>query len=705
MHPTSIRSWRYWDGEAWRSSPYPGGISLGCAPSADNGDVCTEVSVPNYRALTNPTPSLALSQSVAGLPSYVAVPKGGLHLWYCLAFGEWVVGTETPPVNRTETCIRHMSSHATTTADPTQLETAWEQYTDKWEHVDHILTVRCSEDCARLSLHLPDELLAFGGVYEAVGRLPLSAHRIYRQTTPPYTMLFYSPPRRQWELVRGDTRRRVAVSAPHTGSRTPLTTASWSSHKGPVPVHISCAIHPHCDAVKIESHAYPLAGLSGLYTTRPAIIAGRPVFAKNLTEEDIDGLPTPIGRRRVTHGKAFIFYCASLLTWVVGPKPTSSDDVCARWTMSDRTTSLHPTGATLFPNPSITITCSRTDTQSLAPSFPKASFVPIRTARVVRRDPTITLGVSDTIKGCVFTDNSATTSTSSPVAGALSIVIGRYRLGTDPLVLFRGNDFIANEGVSSRLPSRSVPYTAGALWVQSTLPSSNPLLLLQHNTVALNRGHTGGVHASHVDVHGTKVLFVRNRGTHQGGGFSSLSSNTTYIFSVCRENIADRAGGCAYLDATSTLLMHRSEIVNNTARSKVATAFKGGAIHILECRFSAVHDLSCMSTNLGLTRTEIACPNLIPASLVHGFGCVSHPPLAVLDYVRKVDTTPMELPCTSTWCTVVAFMAAYWVNARVWIVTAVILAVPSMWVDGGYTGWVYRYFTHKGPRVRPRGGR
>ena len=698
MHPALVRSWRYWDGEAWRFSPYPGGITVTCAPTYD--DLCTEVSVPNYRARGISTPTFALAPPIDRFPTYALLPNGGLHLWYCLAFGEWVIGTETPLPNQTEVCIRHLSSHATSIADPTQLNTAWEQFTDKWENVDHPLTVRCSEDCPRLSLLFPDSMLVFGGLYEAVGRLPLTNHRIYRQATPPYSMLLFSPPRQRWELLRGDTRRRVVVSEPHLLGRTPLTATGWSSMQSPVDLHIACEMHEVCDAVNINSRTKELTGLHGLYLARPGVVAGRPVFSKNLTDEDVEALPAPIGRRRVTHGKAFLFYCVSAQAWVIGPKPRAADDVCAHWAMSERTTSLHPNTGTLFANHIVTIACGRSELQPLVPAFPKASFAPIRTVRVVRRDSLLTVGVSDTIRGCVFTDNTASTPSSAPVAGALSIVVGRHRMGAQPLILFRGNDFIANEGVSSRLPSRTLPYTAGALWVQSVLPYGNPLLLLQQNTIALNRGHTGGVHASYVDVHGTKVLFVRNRGTNQGGGFSGISTNATFAFSVCRENIAERAGGCAQLDATSTLLMHRSEIVNNTARSKVATAFKGGTIHILECRFSAVHDLSCMSNNLGLTRTEIACPGLIPASLVHGFGCVSPPSPAVVEYQRRVDSTPLELPCTTAWCSLLGFIAVYWAKMRVWILTAMVLAIPSLWVEGGYSGWVYRYFTHKGPKVR-----
>eukprot|EP00758_Cryptobia_borreli_P005757 Tbor_TRINITY_DN4981_c0_g1::TRINITY_DN4981_c0_g1_i1::g.10037::m.10037 len=338
---------------------------------------------------------------------------------------------------------------------------------------------------------------------------------------------------------------------------------------------------------------------------------------------------------------AYLYYCAPERMWMIGPQADGMN--CPFWIASAPTSSTHPTVYTTFPNFKFTVSIECTHDPSLPimavtdaiDSLTKVNLMPSTTVMPLResarpsiqsskKDPYVTVPVSDVITNCLFYDNAAIVDTSeAPVAGAIQIVYGGIRIGSSPLVIFKKVSMRNNEGLTTRLPSRVTVYSAGGFFIINSATFVTPLTLMTDVNFINNTGQTGGVHAEYLSVQGSRILMLRNRGTHFGGGFSGTISNYSFFNTVCRLNHANYAGGCAYIDPLSFLWMQKSELMNNTAGESFGTTLRGGFITFIDGRILGMYQQSLTAHTLVLSSSELLCiKGTTPASIGNGFGCI-----------------------------------------------------------------------------------
>lgn len=679
MHPTLAPGWRFWDLDTWRSSLGRNSIRVTCAPPRVN--LCQTVELVNSPMQDfHSGPYLLSNVTWNHRPTYTLRPPFVSHLWFCGSFNEWVV-SETDPATlnpNDERCSRALSSHPTQSATPYQLTTTWAQYLDEeWVPTPSSVRLRCVDDCPRIVVDALGYHLGYKdylGVYAAIGRLETSAKhgttrfprtvagtgagpRVYRKLFHSSDIFLYlNYVSRCWVISTSLDPHDVqsvfveacggapAVSVFHASSwaypahiQMPVDTDSKTKSRvvDPQPT-MSCDVHITCRRINLTAVLYVRQEyLLGVYEPLPALHNNRPMFLHNFSTQAHPSEPK-------LH---FMYYCASFSKWVVGPEPPA-DGRCPAWIASKSTSSTHPLvnvhwvlsgdGVRWETSPvGVRMGCADDDYESTTSASsgdrgsnqPTAANTPHRNNNghssknrnnKKKEETSSSTGVWDTFSECNFTGNTALTDSSAVAAGAVLLSYGRSEIGEDPTGYLRKSSLVKNEATA--------PQGAGGIAVQNPYTYRAPQWIWSDVVIAENRGSSGGAHLSSIKVNANRVQLRKNTGFGSGGGIK-LQHQANFSGSVvsCRNNYAQRDGGCGSLDSGSSVSLWRSELVNNTALDNDGTTFRGGSVLVVDSKVLSVHHYAISACFLMLSSSELSCAAGTPASLTDGFGCLPDP--------------------------------------------------------------------------------
>ena len=692
IHPTLVFGWKYWDTDTWRVSPFPGGITVSCAPSLENRDFCPILSAVNFPTSVvgiEPTLQLNTSGLIFGRPSYVDLAHM-IFLWYCPRYREWAMSSIPAPAGADEECVRSLSSSETLEADPRLAGDSWELFSPSgsWGPLQGRLRMKCSEDCPRIHVEVewvPED----SGVYEAVGRLPLSQHRVYRQISPPYNMAFFSTDVLRWSIVGAEGGALYSAPTVTLTEQTPLQTTNWTRHNGePISIHMACNSHTTCAVVNISSpsgSSRPNGAPDGAYALQRYLIGDRPVFAGLLS--------FPITHKGVVHTTGFIYYCAPKRRWVIGPKPVMG--MCTHWVAAHPSASYYPHLWTVWRHGGVQLfaTCGGSSEKksdrahrSSSPSRRASlhfgsqdspitsSLVPINPLHRARREIPVSVPVSDVFTDCNFSHNRAVINGEALAAGAVSILFNRVRAGITPSAIVRRATLRGNEGLTTRAAAASRrTFSVGGVSVTSAAAYTVPTLFLSDSSITENRGSAGGVYTEHLRAHVTRLTLARNYATNVGGGFAGFETNYSFSHTICRQNTAVEGGGCGHTDVHSLVTMSRSEVINNSAMTVLGTCMKGGTMHIADSKVNGMHHQAIVARTLSLNSCELSCgKHLVPRAVSGGFGCIpdvsaesaiTQEAVAIDTFVgpgRRVGDSDQMVAVQNTHASYWASVVAYW---------------------------------------------